>query len=85
MGCGSLPYPTNNFQINKYDNCRTNYESLDTLNIIDKIIELCKERITYGYNRIWALLRNSGINIAKKTVYKIMILLFHGSYIFLLL
>ncbi len=39
--------------------------------IINKIIELCKERITYGYNRIWALLRNSGINIAKKTVYKI--------------
>ena len=34
MGCGSLPYPTDNFQINKYDNCRTNYESLDTLSII---------------------------------------------------
>ena len=40
--------------------------------IINKIIELCRERITYGYNRIWALLRNSGIRIAKKTVYKIM-------------
>ena len=40
--------------------------------IINKIIEPCKERITYGYNRIRALLRNSGINIAKKTVYKIM-------------
>ncbi|KPV47455.1 hypothetical protein SE19_00985 [Acidiplasma aeolicum] len=39
---------------------------------MNKIIELCKERITYGYKRIWALLRNSGINIAKKTVYKIM-------------
>ena len=34
MGCGSLPYPTNNFQINKYDNCRTNYESLDRLYIL---------------------------------------------------
>jgi transposase InsO family protein len=40
--------------------------------IIGKIIELCRERVTYGYNRIWALLRNSGIRIAKKTVYKIM-------------
>ena len=40
--------------------------------IVNKIIELCKERITYGYNRIWALLRNSGIRIARKTVYKIM-------------
>ena len=27
-------------------------------------------RITYGYNRIWALLRNYGIRIARKTVYK---------------
>ncbi len=42
------------------------------ISIANKIIELCKEIITYGYNRIWALLRNSGINIAKKTVYKIM-------------
>ena len=31
MGFGSLPYPTNVFKINKYDNCRTNYKSLDTL------------------------------------------------------
>jgi transposase InsO family protein len=35
-------------------------------------MELCRERVTYGYNRIWALLRNSGIRIARKTVYKIM-------------
>ena len=40
--------------------------------IVNKIIEPCKERITYCYNRIWALLRNSGINIARKTLYKIM-------------
>ena len=40
--------------------------------IVNKVIELCRERITYGYNRIWALLRNSGIRIARKTVYKIM-------------
>ena len=40
--------------------------------IVNKIIELCRERVTYGYNRIWALLRNSGIRIARKTVYKIM-------------
>ena len=39
---------------------------------MNKVIELCKERITYGYNRIWALLSNSGIRIARKTVYKIM-------------
>ena len=38
MGYGSLPYPTNNFQINKYDNSRTNYESLDTLYYLKLII-----------------------------------------------
>ena len=40
--------------------------------IVNKIIELCRERVTYGYNRIWALLRNSGIRISRKTVYRIM-------------
>ncbi|WP_393917162.1 IS3 family transposase [Acidiplasma aeolicum] len=28
-------------------------------------------KTTYGYTRIWTLLRNSGININRKTVYKI--------------
>lgn len=37
-----------------------------------QIIELSKERITYGYRRIWALLRNSGIKINAKTVYRVM-------------
>jgi hypothetical protein len=39
-------------------------------NIVNNVIELCRERITYGYNRIWTVLRNSGIRIARKTVYK---------------
>ena len=57
----------------KHENNEDRRSSARTDNcIINKIIELCKERITYGYNRIWALLRNSGINIARKTVYKIM-------------
>ncbi len=30
---------------------------------IKKIGELSEERVTYGYKRVWALLRNSGINI----------------------
>ena len=38
MGYDSLPYPTNNFQINKYDNSRTNYESLDILYYLKLII-----------------------------------------------
>ena len=39
---------------------------------IKKIGELSEERVTYGYKRVWALLRNSGININRKTVYKVM-------------
>ncbi|MGC8630739.1 MAG: IS3 family transposase, partial [Thermoplasmata archaeon] len=38
----------------------------------DQIIDLSKERVTYGYRRIWALLRNSGIRINAKTVYRVM-------------
>ncbi len=40
MGCGSLPYPTNNFQINKYDNCRTNYEVWTCYDISNSILSL---------------------------------------------
>ncbi|MEM3290666.1 MAG: IS3 family transposase [Candidatus Micrarchaeaceae archaeon] len=38
----------------------------------EQIIDLSKERVTYGYRRIWALLRNSGIRINAKTVYRVM-------------
>ena len=51
---------------------RKEYKTGKGKNTVDKIIELSSERITYGYRRIWALLRNSGININRKTVYKIM-------------
>ena len=40
--------------------------------IAHRIKELCHERVTYGYRRIWALLRNEGINLNQKTVLKIM-------------
>ena len=47
MGCGSLPYPTDNFQINKYDNCRTNYGSLDRLYIKNKKVDyiICHDQL----------------------------------------
>ncbi len=60
------------YRINHENKEDKRYSTRIDNNIINKIIELSKERVTYGYNRIWALLRNSGINIARKTVYKIM-------------
>ena len=39
---------------------------------VERIIELCSMKITYGYRRIWALLRREGINHNPKTVLRIM-------------
>ena len=41
-------------------------------NIEAEIIGLSADRTTYGYRRIWALLRNSGIHVNIKTVRRIM-------------
>ena len=41
-------------------------------NIEAEIIRLSADRTTYGYRRIWALLRNSGIHVNIKTVRRIM-------------
>ena len=37
-----------------------------------EIMRLSAERTTYGYRRVWALLRNSGIHVNIKTVRRIM-------------
>ncbi len=39
---------------------------------VQRIRDICNERVTYGYRRVWALLRNDGIDINPKTVLKIM-------------
>ena len=41
-------------------------------NIESEIIRISGERTTYGYRRIWAILRNSGIHVNIKTVRRIM-------------
>ena len=38
----------------------------------DQILKIAEERITYGYRRLWALMRNSGIHVNMKTVRRIM-------------
>ena len=66
-GINRITYYYNKKHVNKEDKRRiTRINS----SIVNKIKKLCKKRITYGYNRIWALLRNSGINIAKKQFIK---------------
>ena len=40
--------------------------------IEEQALKIAGERITYGYRRIWALMRNSGIHVNIKTVRRIM-------------
>ena len=40
-------------------------------NIINKILDISGNRVTYGHRRIWAVLRNEGTNINIKTVRRI--------------
>ncbi|MFG1520262.1 MAG: IS3 family transposase, partial [Thermoplasmataceae archaeon] len=39
---------------------------------ISKILEISEQRPTYGYRRIWAILRNDGIVLNQKTVMRVM-------------
>ena len=41
-------------------------------NIDAEVIRLSSERTTYGYRRVWALMRNSGTHVNIKTVLRIM-------------
>ena len=40
--------------------------------IVSEILSISLERSTYGYRRIWAMLRNSGTRVNIKTVRRIM-------------
>ena len=40
--------------------------------IRNKIREIASERPTYGYRRVWAVLRNSGTHVNQKTVRKVL-------------
>ena len=40
-------------------------------NTINRLLEISGKRVTYGHRRIWAVLRNEGININIKTVRRI--------------
>ncbi|MGC8726073.1 MAG: IS3 family transposase [Thermoplasmata archaeon] len=39
---------------------------------VKRVMDLCSMKITYGYRRIWALLKREGINHNPKTVLKVM-------------
>ena len=47
------------------------FERLDP-SIKERIREIAPERPTYGYRRVWAVLRSSGIHINRKTVRKVL-------------
>ncbi|MEM0136364.1 MAG: IS3 family transposase [Thermoplasmatales archaeon] len=39
---------------------------------MEKIRGIASERTTYGYRRVWAILRNSGTHVNQKTVRKVL-------------
>ena len=43
-----------------------------TKEIGEQVLRIAEERISYGYRRIWALMRDSGIHVNMKTVRRIM-------------
>ena len=43
-----------------------------TPDVVERISDICSERVTYGYRMIWAMLRNEGIHLNPKTVLRIM-------------
>ena len=40
-------------------------------NTINRLMEISRERVTYGYRRVWAVARNEGVKINMKTVRKL--------------
>ena len=40
--------------------------------VVKDVVRISTERVTYGYRRVWALLRNSGLVVNIKTVRRIM-------------
>ena len=40
--------------------------------VVKDVVRISTERVTYGYMRVWALLRNSGLVVNIKTVRRIM-------------
>jgi len=54
--------------------CRPVKRSIQRLDPITKkrIMDIASERPTYGYRRVWAVLRNSGISVNMKTVRKVL-------------
>ena len=71
MACSLIGIPRRTYYARKPLHMRSVSSRISSL-IVHRIKDLCHERVTYGYRRIWALLRNEGINLNQKTVLKIM-------------
>ncbi|MHB1622938.1 MAG: IS3 family transposase [Cuniculiplasma sp.] len=69
--CNLMGIPRRTYYNRKHFKNRT-VNTRITSEIVIRIGEICSERITYGYRRIWAMLRNEGIYLNQKTVLSIM-------------
>ena len=54
-----------------YKSTERHIQRLDP-SIKERIKDIASERITYGYRRVWAVLRNSGTEVNQKTLRKVL-------------
>jgi transposase InsO family protein len=69
--CFLIGIPRRSYYARKTSGIRIASSRVST-DTVQRIRDICHERVTYGYRRVWALLRNEGISINEKTVLKIM-------------
>ena len=69
--CSPLGIPRRSYYARKPVQIRINSSRVSS-HTVQRIRDICHERVTYGYRRVWALLRNEGIRLNQKTVLKIM-------------
>ena len=69
--CSLLGIPRRSYYARKPVQIRINSSQVSS-HTVQRIRDIYHERVTYGYRRVWALLRNEGIRLNQKTVLKIM-------------
>ena len=69
--CSLLGIPRRSYYADKQDRIRITSTRISS-DTVQRIKNICNVRVTYGYRRVWALLRNDGIDLNPKTVLSIM-------------
>ena len=68
---GAMDIPRSFIYYNRSDHTGSRKPRVSS-DVENKVIRIAEERTTYGYRRIWALLRNSGTHVNVKAVRRVM-------------